>query len=192
MFWLFLTFFDFFWLLKRELCKLKLPPTWSEPHFELTDLKTMWKCVSGADLSGFHFLWGSMTTMNSRRFCCCPALFTASRNISAISSLVKSLGMHSFRLFRTAGSATYSRGVENVHMRFQQRCEGTISFSSSFSEDSPLHSTVSGSASAAGTSGAWDSWLSSDELLEEDEEEDFLSLGMAPLSFRISWAWFQT
>ena len=37
MLWFFLTFFDFFWLLKRELCKKKLPPTWSEPHIELTD-----------------------------------------------------------------------------------------------------------------------------------------------------------
>ena len=73
-------------------------------------------------------------------------------------------------------------------MRFQQRCEGRTSRSSSFSEESPLHNTVSGSASSAGSSGARDAWLSSEELLEEDEEEDFLSLGMASLALRISWA----
>ena len=148
----------------------------------------MWKCISGLDLSGFHFLCGSMTTMNSRRFCSCPTLLTASRNMSAISCLVKSSGMYSLRLFRSSASARYSRGVENVHMRFQHRWLVFTSCSSSCSEDSPSHTTVSGSGSSAGASGGRDASLSSEELLEEDEEEDFLSLGMAFFVLRISWA----
>ena len=54
--------------------------------------------------------------------------------------------------------------------------------------ESPSHTTVSGSGSSAGASGGRDASLSSEELLEEDEEEDFLSRGMASFVLRISWA----